>query len=289
MCVGLALLAAGGMPTGSGDPPEVLVGRVARHVVSKGETLRSLGSRFGVDATTLAADNGLRRQSVLRIGQELIIDNRHIVPSAAGDVSIIVNIPQRVLFWRAGDRLMAAPVAVGSRGWPTPVTAFRIVAMETDPTWDVPESIAMEARTRRQPLPPRVPPGPANPLGRHWLGLSVGSIGIHGTNAPSSIYAALTHGCIRMHAHDVASLFESVTTGATGTLVYEPILLTHQGGEVYLEVHPDIYGRNLTPPLQFVRSLAQWRGSAGEIDWQKAERVLERREGIARTVTVRRP
>lgn len=287
ICAGLALLAAGGVAASAGDPSEVLVGRVARHVVLKGETLRSIGAQFGVDATTLAGENGIRRSAVLRAGQELTIDNRHIVPTAVGAGPIIVNIPQRMLFWRAGERLLAAPVAVGSRGWATPVAPFRIVAMETDPTWDVPESIAIEARARGQRLPSKVPPGPANPLGRHWLGLSVGSIGIHGTNAPSSIYAAVTHGCIRMHAHDVALLFGSVAIGATGALIYEPILLAQEGGEVYLEVHPDIYGRTLTPPLHYARSLAGSKGLAGDIDWREAQRVLERRDGIARNVTAR--
>ena len=52
-----------------------------------------------------------------------------------------------------------------------------------------------------------MPPGPDNPLGKHWLGLSIHGYGIHGTIAPSSIYQFRTHGCIRLHPDDIAELF----------------------------------------------------------------------------------
>ena len=45
----------------------------------------------------------------------------------------------------------------------------------------------------------QVPPGPENPLGKHWVGLSIPGIGIHGTLAPASIYHFQSHGCIRLH------------------------------------------------------------------------------------------
>lgn len=286
--VALALLAAADHPdTASVDPPGVLVGRVARHVVSQGESLRSIGARLGIDTSTLAADNGIQPRSVLRVGDELITDNRHIIPSALTEGVILVNVPQRMLFWRAGDRLVAAPVAVGSRTWQTPIAAFTVVAMEMDPTWDVPESIAAEARARGQHLPRKVPPGPQNPLGRHWLGLSVGSIGLHGTNAPTSIYGAVTHGCIRMHGDDIAALFDAVAVRTAGATIYEPLLMADDGTDVFLEVHPDVYRRDGEPPLMRARALATLMGVVGRIDWLLAQRVIDRREGIARVVTAR--
>jgi L,D-transpeptidase ErfK/SrfK len=156
------------------------------------------------------------------------------------------------------------------------------------PTWDVPDSIAAEARARGQKLPARVPPGPGNPLGRHWLGLSIGSVGIHGTNAPASIYSAVTHGCIRVHPEDVAILFDLVTVGTPGIIVYEPILLAEQDGDVYLEAHPDAYRRMTEPANQVARSIAAAMGISERIDWATADLVVRRREGIARPVT-RRP
>jgi lipoprotein-anchoring transpeptidase ErfK/SrfK len=58
-----------------------------------------------------------------------------------------------------------------------------------------------------------VPPGPSNPLGTRWLGLSVKGFGIHGTNVPQSIGKNASHGCIRMRNSDVEELFELVQVG----------------------------------------------------------------------------
>ncbi len=80
-------------------------------------------------------------------------------------------------------------MAVGRADWQTPLGDFTIVIKEEDPTWDVPLSIQQEMRRAGKRVVKSVPPGPANPLGRFWLGLSLDSVGIHGTIAPLSIYS----------------------------------------------------------------------------------------------------
>lgn len=284
--VGLAVITCvSGSILNADDPPRALVGGISRHVVARGESLRSIGARYGIDASTIAAGNGIKVNARLEENQELTLDNRHIVPSAALDGVIVVNVPQRMLFFRQGRRVFSAPVAVGSRAWRTPLSVFTIRLKELDPTWDVPESIAAEARARGQRLPAKVPPGPANPLGRHWLGLTIGSVGIHGTNAPASIYGTVTHGCIRLHADDMAVLFGLVDVGTPGITLYEPILVDEENDEVYLEAHPDTYRRMATSPGDYARRIAAAMGLGERIDWAAAGAVLQRREGIARKVT----
>jgi L,D-transpeptidase ErfK/SrfK len=89
--------------------------------------------------------------------------------------------------------------AVGAPSTPSPVGEFRIVTRIAHPTWYTPGKV--------------VPPGKNNPLGTRWLGLSASGYGIHGTNAPSSIGNAASHGCIRMRNRDVEELFELVDVG----------------------------------------------------------------------------
>ena len=271
----------------AGDPPGGLVGGLGRHVVARGESWRSIGARYGIDASTLAADNALTASAPLHVGQELTVDNRHVVPAAAVEGVVVVNIPQRMLFLRARGQVFGAPVAVGSRGWQTPVAPFTVRSKEVDPTWDVPASIVREALERGQSLPSKVPPGPANPLGPFWLGLSIGSVGLHGTNAPASIYGAVTHGCIRVHSEDIAVLFDLVDVGTSGVTLYEPILIVEQGGEIYLEAHPDVYRRLAAPPKALARNIALALGITDRIDWTSADAVVDRRQGIARAVTAR--
>ena len=54
-----------------------------------------------------------------------------------------------------------------------------------------------------------------NQFGGHFMQLSVpwGIYGIHGTNEPSSIGQAASHGCIRMHNENAAELYGMITLG----------------------------------------------------------------------------
>jgi L,D-transpeptidase ErfK/SrfK len=265
----------------------VLTGGARTVTVKGGDTLRTLGSRFGVDPGTIASDNGMALEAVLRMDTVLTIDNRHILPRVAAEPSIVINVPQRMLFAWSEAGLAAYPVAVGRASWQTPLGAFQVSSRETNPTWDVPESIRAEASRAGRSLPLKVPPGPANPLGKYWLGLSVGGVGIHGTNAPGSIYQAVTHGCIRLHPDDIAALFPLVRVGTPGDAVYQPLLLAADGGAVFLEAHRDIYGRGPRDAVGFVRDLARELGLFDWIDWDAAGRIIDQREGVARVVTRR--
>ncbi len=95
-------------------------------------------------------------------------------------------------------------VATGQAIYPTPEGVFRIVKKQRDPWWYPPVYDAWA-----KGLKP-VPPGPGNPLGTRWMGLSVPGVGIHGTDADTSIGYSLSHGCIRMHVPDAEWLFQRV-------------------------------------------------------------------------------
>ena len=58
-----------------------------------------------------------------------------------------------------------------------------------------------------------MPPGPDNPLGTRWMGLTAPGVGIHGTDAPASIGYSVSHGCIRMQIPEAEWLFERVQIG----------------------------------------------------------------------------
>lgn len=154
-----------------------------------------------------------------------------------------MNLPQRRLFlFRNGDLQHSYPVAVGTSGWRTPTGDFDVQTREYDPAWDVPKSIQAEMARKGRRVVTRVAPGPDNPLGSRWIGVN-GSIGIHGTNAPSSIFRFATHGCVRMATEDVEHLFELIQEGDAVSFIYEPVLAARHGDEVYIEVHKDAYQR----------------------------------------------
>jgi L,D-transpeptidase ErfK/SrfK len=261
------------------DVPQAIVGNTFEHIVQTGETWTSLSARFGIETTALAEINGRKPTARLANGDVLRVDNRHLVPEALTD-GIVINVPQRMLFVMDAGRVAASyPVGLGRADWPTFVAPFTIAAMETDPVWDVPPSIQEEQRRAGKNVLTRVLPGPTNPLGKYWLGLSAANYGIHGTNAPLSIYRFQTHGCVRLHPDDIADLFPRVTRGMPGESVYQSVLMRVTSNEIMLEAHPDVYRRDAPDALGQLRSVANTRGWQDRIDWSLVQQVLRRRDG----------
>ena len=97
-------------------------------------------------------------------------------------------------------------VATGMASYPTPLGSFTLVDKQRDPWWYPPDS---DWAAGAQP----VPPGPGNPLGTRWMGLSEPLIGIHGTPDAASIGYSASHGCIRMLVSEAEWLFERVEEG----------------------------------------------------------------------------
>jgi len=280
LCVGISIAHAQDQP----ELPDTLAGVELTYTVWAGDTLLAIGARYGVQAAILARDNGLDSNSRLQPGQVLRIDNRHIVPKQLED-GILINLPQRMLFLlQGGSPIGYYPVGLGRPDWPTPTGEFTVLVKEEDPVWDVPISIQEEMRREGKVVKTKVPPGPDNPLGRYWLGLSLPGIGIHGTIAPTSVYQFRSHGCIRLHPNDIAALFPLISDEQDGEIVYAPVLLARlDDGRIFLEVHRDIYKQG-GDPLKRVQNLAADARIDGEIDWQRVQEVVQRKEGVAREV-----
>ncbi len=263
---------------------QAMSGGIFSYRVMPGDILLGIRSRFGVSLATLVRENAIRNPDFLRSGQRLRIDDRHLVPPSPGD-GIVINLPEKMLFYFSGGRLLlAAPVALGKPSWPTPAGTYRIVEKKVDPDWVVPPSIQEEMRRLGQKVLTRVPPGPDNPLGHYWLGLSLPDYGIHGTNAPSSIYTMTTHGCIRLRPEDIEALFRRVSPGTPVRIIDRPVLLYRSSkGRLYLEVHPDVYHEKRDVVEDFFRWLSRHPGI--RVDEEKARQVLQDRDGRPADVT----
>ena len=272
-----------GTGTEADTPRAAIVGSVFDYVVRDGDTLARISARFGVDARPIRRMNQLGPAARLEPGTSITIDNRHIAIVPAG-VRILINVPQRMLFLADDDRVTGYPVGLGQQDWPTRVGPFTVTKLETNPVWDVPASLQAEMKREGRPVIEHMPPGPENPLGAHWIGLSLPNFGIHGTIAPLSVYRFASHGCIRMHPDDVAEVFSNVTVGAPGAIVYAPVVAAVFEGRVFLEAHPDVYKR-ASDAEQILRDAAWSDGFSTRVDWARASRVLADRDGIAVDVT----
>lgn len=96
-------------------------------------------------------------------------------------------------------------VAIGKPSTPSPVGTFTIQSRVANPTYFHGGKV--------------IAPGPRNPVGSRWMGLSIRGYGIHGTNVPNSIGKAASHGCIRMGKADLEELYTLVKAGDTVELI----------------------------------------------------------------------
>ena len=286
---GLCLIAVGGISHAQVTPQPLSAGRgltggVSSYRVQRGDSLSSLGARYGVDPGVLARRNGLAVVARLQIGQMLAIDNRHIVPGGVAD-GILLNIPQRMVFLFRNNQLVRAyPAAVGRPTWQTPVGRVTVTRKDVDPIWIVPTSIQDEMRETGQPVQTVVPPGPDNPLGKFRIRVGDTGLAIHGTNAPQSIFGYRTHGCVRLAPDNIADLYGRVNAGDAVDFVYAPVLLAvDPGGGVYLEVSRDIYDRGLDT-AKTAATAADALGVTSRLDPARVRDVLRARRGVAERV-----
>ena len=121
-------------------------------------------------------------------------------------VIVIERSSNRLVVWDGKHRWGTFGVATGQAIYPTPLGHFAIVTKQMNPWWYPPDSPWAAG------LKP-VPPGPGNPLGTRWMGLSAPGVGIHGTPDAASIGYSASHGCIRMRIPDAERVFDHVSVG----------------------------------------------------------------------------
>jgi lipoprotein-anchoring transpeptidase ErfK/SrfK len=123
-----------------------------------------------------------------------------------GPVIVIRRATNQLSLYRGMKPWRHFAVATGQQIYPTPLGRFEIVAMWKNPWWYPPNS---PWAAGEQP----VPPGPGNPLGTRWMGISSPGVGIHGTPDSASLGYSASHGCIRMAIPQAEWLFDHVTVG----------------------------------------------------------------------------
>ncbi len=142
------------------------------------------------------------------MGQEATAVRAVAAESAPMKRVIVVSLEDRKLaLVEDGQIRKVYTVAVGKPTTPSPTGRYTIARRVKNPTY------SHDGKT--------VLPGPGNPVGTRWMGLSVKGYGIHGTNEPKSIGKAASHGCIRMARKDLEEIYEMVSVGDTVELVGE--------------------------------------------------------------------
>ncbi|TYO61740.1 murein L,D-transpeptidase [Bradyrhizobium hipponense] len=110
------------------------------------------------------------------------------------------------------DRLVAFyPASIGSPDRPTPTGTLKVTSTNDKPTYHYNPDYKFAGVKSRKPFD--IKPGPNNPVGSYWIGLSGQGYGIHGTAEPDRVSKSASHGCIRLTNWDARTLGENVKRG----------------------------------------------------------------------------
>jgi lipoprotein-anchoring transpeptidase ErfK/SrfK len=182
--------------------------REFRPFVTKSVSGRTIQQRRTVDLFAAELVNGSRAP----IAVPATIRQPAATSSSIGPVIVIRRASNLLTLYNGMRYVRQFHVATGQVAYPTPLGKFQIVVMWKNPWWyPPPDPWAVGEKP--------TPPGPGNPLGTRWMGLSSPGVGIHGTPNSASIGYSLSHGCIRMLIPQAEWLFEHVRVGTTVYIV----------------------------------------------------------------------
>jgi lipoprotein-anchoring transpeptidase ErfK/SrfK len=176
-----------------------------------------LGERFHISPDLLRKLNP--DANLDQAGQSLMVPN---VQRAYGQVhaaKVIVSQNARTVAALAEDGTLLAqyPATIGSEHDPLPIGDWTVVEIRQNPWFNYNPALFWDAKPGDAKA--RLRPGPNNPVGVVWIGLSKEHYGIHGTPEPSNIGHTTSHGCIRLTNWDAEELSQMLRKGVPAVLV----------------------------------------------------------------------
>lgn len=265
-----------------------LIGQNQTYTIQEGDNkLQSIARRFNTAAQLILETNNTIAPVNPAPGTVITIPSQMLLPDTERE-GIVVNLAElRLYFYPPGENIVQVyPLGIGQLGLETPVSTTRVSQKIPNPTWTPTAGIRARSLAQGIKLPPVVPAGPNNPLGRFALRLGIGNgeYLIHGTSAPDSVGLRVSSGCMRMNAPDIKALFEQVRVGTRVQIINEPVKFSVEpDGKRYIEVHrplAQVEGENpQITPITHSADFASFVSQAGS-DKAFIDKALSRRAGI---------
>ena len=265
-----------------------LIGQNQTYTIQEGDNkLQTIARRFNTAAQVILETNNTIAPVNPAPGTVITIPSQLLLPDTPRE-GIVVNLAElRLYYFPPGQNIVQVyPLGIGQLGLETLVMTTRVSQKIPNPTWTPTPGIRARSLEQGIKLPPVVPAGPNNPLGRFALRLGVGNgeYLIHGTSAPDSVGLRVSSGCMRMNAPDIKALFEQVRVGTRVQIINEPVKFSVEpDGKRYIEVHrplAQVEGENpQVSPITHSADFAAFVSQAGS-DKALIDKALSRRAGI---------
>ena len=172
-----------------------------------------LAEKFHMSQELLSALNA--KQKFDTANETIIVANiaENAAPEKATRVEVDKNAQILKLFGRDQQLLATYPATVGSTEKPAPSGRLKITSISKNPTYRYNPKYEFKGVQATKPF--TIKPGPNNPVGLVWIGLSGEGYGIHGTPDPSKVSKTASHGCIRLTNWDALSVASAVAKGTS--------------------------------------------------------------------------
>lgn len=148
-------------------------------------------------------------------GTELTVPNAGFPPARRANL-VRVNLTEKWIraYDGNGKLLCHFPCSIGRIAEKRPVGELHVAVAVKDPNYTFnPEVFPESEEGRRLGRKLVVPPGPNNPVGVAWIGLSRPGYGIHGTPGPEQVGRTESHGCFRLANWNAEYLRQMVRVG----------------------------------------------------------------------------
>jgi lipoprotein-anchoring transpeptidase ErfK/SrfK len=195
--------------------PEDILAQAALPSLGYASSLEELGERFHASPNLLRALNP--DSDFDKEGESILAPNVTLPPAGRAASVVVSKSDSSVTAYGADGTVLSYSVAtIGSEHDPLPIGDQKIKDVMRNPIFHYDPQLFWNANPSDQKA--EIKPGPRNPVGVVWMGLTKEHYGIHGTPAPGRIGHAESHGCIRLTNWDASVLADMVKPGTPVTL-----------------------------------------------------------------------
>jgi len=174
-----------------------------------------LGEKFHMSPQLLAQLNPGKKLDTA--GEQITVVNVRLAPFRRASRVVVSKSKRTVTAFGVGDTVLAQyPATIGDSHDSLPIGSWKILSIIRDPWfyWDPVHYWNVDPERATEKLAP----GPNNPVGVVWMGLSKAHYGIHGTPDPGHVRHEESYGCIRLTNWDANDLSHMVVVGTPAIL-----------------------------------------------------------------------
>lgn len=173
------------------DDVKIYGGRSAYRSVSE-----AVAEKFHMSQSLLKS---LNPNTPLKAGNTITVYNPH-QPNQVAVAKVKIKRKENILYaYDKDDNLVASyPTTINQAR--TPKGTYKVTSRVIDPSYN------KDFRNKNSVIGP----GPNNPVGRVWIGISKPSFGIHGSPEPERISRQTSAGCVRLTNWDALGLFGAI-------------------------------------------------------------------------------